>query len=39
MIKEYGNLIKQIKVPNIKWDMGYYLFILIDYRDDKNTVT
>ena len=28
-------MIKQKEVSNIKWDMGYYLFILIGYRDNK----
>ena len=28
-------MIEQKEVPNIKWDMGDYLFILIGYRDNK----
>ena len=28
-------LIKKIDVPNIKWDMVYYLFMLINFRGDK----
>ena len=33
-------MIKQKEVSNIKWDMEYYLFILIGYRDNKRiTVT